>query len=436
MVHNRNETPESTNQQPDAAPLSRRSFLAGVSATAAGIAAAQPLLAHGQTRTTNTREIPDATGATDAVTDELAEVVVFDDEHQAGIRTAEQAHCSLIGFNFRAGVDADDVRRLLTLWTEDARRLTAGTAPLGDLEPEMAKAPAHLTITCGFGPGLFEVIGKPAQRPAWLEPLPAFERDELDDKWGQTDLVLQLCCDDQLTLAHAQRHMIRSAMSYVSPSWIQLGFLPQRGAREGGAPRNLFGLKDGTVNPNKDKEYNDIVWIDEGPDWLHGGTCLVLRRIAFKMFEWEKLDRASREQVFGRKLDSGAPLTGKKETDTPDYEARDSYGLPVIDPTSHMARATNPADKPNQKLRRRAYSYDLPPEPDSEDGANSGLLFICFQQDPREQFIPIQQRLDTIDRLNQWVTHIGSAVYACPPGTDAQGAKGRDTYWGQSLLEG
>jgi iron-dependent peroxidase len=62
------------------------------------------------------------------------------------------------------------------------------------------------------------------------------------------------------------------------------------------------------------------------------------------------------------------------------------------------------------------------------------LVFICFQKDPREQFIPIQERLDEGDRINQWTTHIGSAVFFCPPGVDEAGGD-RGKYWGAGLFD-
>ena len=42
------------------------------------------------------------------------------------------------------------------------------------------------------------------------------------------------------------------------------------------------------------------------------------------------------------------------------------------------------------------------------------------------------------DRLNEWTTHIGSAVYWIPPGTaaSADAAAGRDAYWGETVLAG
>lgn len=159
---------------------------------------------------------------------------------------------------------------------------------------------------------------------------------------------------------------------------------------------------------------------------------------------WEILDRASRELSIGRDLAEGAPLTGTAEFDEPDFAAIDHTGLPVIDPAGHMTRARAPESNPEQVIRRRSYNYDLPPDPElsralETEGvpvlSNSGQVFICFQQDPTLQFVPVQQRLDAADRLNQWITHIGSAVYVLPAGVSASDAT-RDSYWGAALLEG
>ena len=39
---------------------------------------------------------------------------------------------------------------------------------------------------------------------------------------------------------------------------------------------------------------------------------MVVRRIRMNVDTWEKLDRSSRENAVGRKLDTGAPLPVKK----------------------------------------------------------------------------------------------------------------------------
>lgn len=161
---------------------------------------------------------------------------------------------------------------------------------------------------------------------------------------------------------------------------------------------------------------------------------MVVRRIAMNLDEWEILDRTSREVSVGRTLDSGAPLTGGDEFTDPNFEARDSYGLPVIDPASHMARSRAPEAHPEQVILRRSFNYDLPPDPTSEELSNAGLVFICFQKNPDKQFTPIQQRLDDHDRLNQWITHIGSAVFFIPPGTNPDDPHS-DDFWGAGLLK-
>ena len=51
--------------------------------------------------------------------------------------------------------------------------------------------------------------------------------------------------------------------------------------------------------------------------------------------------------------------------------------------------------------------------------SNAGLLFITFQRDIDEQFVPVQKRLEKPDLLNKWTTPIGSAVFAILPGCRA-----------------
>jgi deferrochelatase/peroxidase EfeB len=59
----------------------------------------------------------------------------------------------------------------------------------------------------------------------------------------------------------------------------------------------------------------------------------------------------------------------------------------------------------------------------------AGLIFIAFQRDPRTGFIKIFDKMSKFDLLNQFTTHIGSGIFACPPGI----AKGE--FIGQSLFE-
>jgi len=250
------DTPTKTTNQPHTLPpqVSRRGFILGA-ATAAAAAGTTGLAACGNTSRNTAAANGDPTQAFLA-----DDIVPFDGAHQAGIDTPGQAHLNIIAFTLRAGITIDDVRRLMTVWTEDARQLTRGHNPIGSLEPELATIPANLTITCGFGPRFFDIIGKTDQRPEWLKPIPVFSKDKLEDAWGEADLALQICCDDPLTLAFATRHMTRAGGKMLETRWMQQGFLNARGATDPGTtPRNLFGQKDGTVNPQSPTEYDDYV---------------------------------------------------------------------------------------------------------------------------------------------------------------------------------
>ncbi|MHC9966654.1 Dyp-type peroxidase, partial [Corynebacterium diphtheriae] len=79
-------------------------------------------------------------------------------------------------------------------------------------------------------------------------------------------------------------------------------------------------------------------------------------------------------------------------------------------------------------------SLDFEPQPKSSMN-NYNQFKTTVLQPPIEskQFIPIQQRLDASDRLNEWIKHIGSAVYAIFPGTDQK--KTEASIWGAALFD-
>lgn len=335
---------------------------------------------------------------------------------------SESAHAVFIGLDLAPDVDRDRIASLLRLLHDDAARLTQGAAPIGDQEPELAELPANLAVTFGFGPGLVERVN-PAARPEWLAQLPAFSIDALEDRWSEGDLLLLVTGDDPLAVAHAQRMLLKDARAYTTIRWQQQGFRNAHGvAKPATTQRNLFGQLDGTANATPgDNEFATIVRTTE-PGWLAGGTTLVLRRIAMNLETWDEVDRPGREAAVGRRLDTGAPLTGVHERDEPDFAALTPQGFTVINSASHVRRAR--PDDPTQRIFRQTYNYDIPVSPAAGEDAvggrgaqvsNSGILFASFQANPTLQFVPIQQRLADADLLNTWTTPIGSAVFAIPP---------------------
>lgn len=171
--------------------------------------------------------------------------------HQGGIATTPQAHAQFVGLNLKEGTDRGGLAGILRVWTEDAARLASGTAALADTEPELAAVPARLTVTVGLGVGAFTAAAAEHHAPVWLHPLPAFPIDRLDEtRWGQTDLLLQICADDPVTVAHATRVLIKNVRTRVSVAWTQRGFRnASRSQPAGTTVRNLMGQIDGTTNP-------------------------------------------------------------------------------------------------------------------------------------------------------------------------------------------
>ena len=45
---------------------------------------------------------------------------------------------------------------------------------------------------------------------------------------------------------------------------------------------------------------------------------------------------------------------------------------------------------------------------------DAGLFFICYQRDPRTGFIKIFDKMAKLDMMNQFVTHVGGGLFACP----------------------
>lgn len=397
------------------ARLSRRGLLLG--GAAAGVGAAGGALAH--------RWAAEPAAAPQAPPLNGTLTVPFHGVRQAGVETPPQTHGTFVALDLEPAADADAVGRLLRLLSDDAARLARGEPALADTEPELARVPARLTTTFGFGRGLVERVD-PDAVPDWLGPLPEFGHDRLDPAWGEADLLLQVCADDPVTVSHAVRMLLKDARAFARVRWTQSGFRRAHGSQpEGTSMRNLMGQVDGTVNPAPGTgDFDHLVWGGDPPRWLRGGTGLVLRRIATHLDTWDELDRPAREAVIGRRLDNGAPLTGAEEHDEADLEATDGSGLTVIADFAHIRRART--DDPDQRIFRRAYNYDER----GSGGEEAGLLFASFQADPLRQFVPIQRRLDELDLLNEWVTAVGSAVFAVPPGCPEGG------YVGQALLEG
>jgi deferrochelatase/peroxidase EfeB len=193
-------------------------------------------------------------------------------------------------------------------------------------------------------------------------------------------------------------------------------------------PRNLMGFKDGTRNIDARDEnvMGRHVWIgeEEPQRWVRGGSYLVSRKIKMRMEQWDRDRLGDQQDVFGRYKGSGAPLTGHREFDTPDFAAK-SGGAYVIPDDAHI-RLAAPENNKGLRILRRGYSYTDGIDKTTGD-LLGGLFFIAFMNSP-DRFVTLQRVLGAHDALNEYIQHIGSGVFAVPPGL----AAGQD--WGRQLF--
>jgi deferrochelatase/peroxidase EfeB len=130
-------------------------------------------------------------------------------------------------------------------------------------------------------------------------------------------------------------------------------FIPGVGPKQ--TPRNLMGFKDGTSNPSIDDlaAMEKFVWVgNEGPDWMRGGSYVVLRRIRIALEHWDRMPLYFQEQAIGRHKYSGAPLGLRNEFDPLDLNAADKDGNPVIPESAHVRLAAAARNDGAQILRR------------------------------------------------------------------------------------
>ncbi len=300
-------------------------------------------------------------------------------------------------------------------------------APPQDTGETLGLPPANLTITFGFGPGLFDRpgLGLAGRRPPALKPLPVLPGDELNALQSGGDICVQACADDPQVVFHAVRNLARIGRGTVAMRWSQLGFgRTSATSRAQKTPRNLFGMKDGTANVRaEDREAMDrFVWVRDGSAWMRGGSYLVARRIRMLLEVWDRSSLEDQEMTIGRRKYGGAPLGEEDEFDPLPLDRTAPGGEPVIPADAHV-RLAAAAENEGVQILRRGYSFT--------DGVDerlgeleAGLFFICFQRDPERQFVALQRKLGAHDALNEYIRHVGSAVFAVPGGAPPGGFVG------------
>jgi deferrochelatase/peroxidase EfeB len=409
--------------------LTRRRLLAsaGIGAAGVGLGAGGYLIGHDAAEA----DAAESTGA-----------VPFYGDHQAGIATAVQDRLFFASFDLETESKAE-LRELMEAWSSAAQEMTEGKmigtyagnrdelAPAEDTGEAFGLAASNLTITFGFGPAIFDrpQLGLGSQRPAVLRPLPPLPGDELNGLESDGDICVQACADDPQVVFHAVRNLARIGRGTVTLRWSQLGFgRTSSTSRSQETPRNLFGMKDGTANIKAEdqKAMEEYVWVDEGPAWMRGGSYVVTRRIRMNLEVWDRSALQDQERTIGRRKYSGAPLGEEDEFDPLPLEEKGDDGTPVIPADSHV-RLASATENDGLRILRRGYSFTDGVD-ESLGELEAGLFFIAFQRDPEKQFVVLQRKLGVHDALNEYIKHVGSAVFAVPGGVKLGG------YVGEALL--
>ena len=349
------------------------------------------------------------------------EEISFYGEHQAGITTPMQKNIYFVVLDLHS-TDKEEVIQMFKDWTDYSSKLVDGELvkkdgsnallPPSDTGETVGLNPYRLTLTFGVSADFLKKMGLEKKRPKEFRDLPPFPKEQLQEKYTGGDIVIQACADDEQVAFHAVRNLVRKARNTVTMKWSQSGFAAI-GDRMS-TPRNLFGFKDGTANVTKEKDFDQVIWTDSD-DWMKGGTYMAVRRIQMYLETWDRTNLQEQENTFGRYKESGAPF-GKKD----EFDEVDLALLPV---DSHVRLAK----EVNKPIYRRSYSYS--------DGIvektgqfDTGLLFLAFQKNP-DSFVKVQTNLGAQDKMNEYVTHIGSGLFACFAGVK------KGEYLGQKLFE-
>jgi deferrochelatase/peroxidase EfeB len=366
--------------------------------------------------------------------------------HQIGVLEHPAPHGLLAAFTC---VDGDRAALAETFreLSGEVDALMAGRVP-PETDPElpppdsgvlMEVTDPGLMVTVSVGASLFDDrYGLAERKPSELVTMPFLANDRLDPARSHGDVLLSLQGKEQDVCVHALRRIMRRTRSGLVLHWMQDTFTrpdakPKVGQTQS---RNLLGFKDGTANPDAaDQSLMDtLVWTSTSdaalgvagrePAWTVGGTYQVVRLIRMMVERWDRAALEEQESIFGRHKVTGAPLSGDRETDTPDY-AGDPEGKRI--PLTAHIRLANPRDDrtKDKVLVRRGMSYSR-----GMDGAgllDQGLAFVSYQR-RLSHFLEANERLKG-EALEEYVRPEGGGFFYVLPGVVEIG-----DWLGRSLL--
>ena len=240
------------------------------------------------------------------------------------------------------------------------------TVALPDSGEALGLPPARLTVTFGFGAGLFVKDGKDryglaaaaaggAGRSAALQRRPV----GAETRTGG-DLSVQACADDPQVAFHAVRQLARLADDVAEMRWAQTGFMPGFGAKQHAAqPDGLQGRHQQPAGRPIRRR-----WTRSSGSATKGRTGCAAAAISSRAASASRSSTgtapksAFQEQTVGRHKHVRRAARQARTSSTPlDLEATDKDGNPVIPENAHV-RLAAAASNDGAQILRRPYSYN------------------------------------------------------------------------------
>ena len=333
---------------------------------------------------------------------------------------------------------------LLKDWTAAAARMTAGRdageigavngmpeAPPDDTGEALGLPPSGLTLTIGFGPTLFrDAAGKdrfgiaataPAgpRRPAALPGRRARRRDlrrrPLRPGLRQRPAGRRARHPQPGPDRHGrgQRPLVAARLrAYV------LDVARRRRPR---ATCSASRTAPPTSRPRRPTCSREHLWVQAGRRSGVDG-----RRLVPGHPQDPDADRDLGPLLAGRAGDDHRPAQGHRRAAGPGARSSTRSTSPPRAPTANRCRRDlpRPARPPGRQRRGPAAAPRATTSstaPTGSAGSNAGLFFIAYQRDPRTAFVPVQRNLARHDEMNEYLRHVSSGLFACPPGVSDAG---------------
>ena len=218
-------------------------------------------------------------------------------------------------------------------------------------------------------------------------------------------------------------HRLRARAHPLVADGLRAHVAHDLGAADAAQPLRLQGRHERTSSPTTAPRSTSTSGSRHPtrPAWMAGGSYLVARKIAMLIETWDRVRLSEQNAIIGRDKGEGAPLVGRRRVHRAGLRRDGCRGRRAHARGRVTCASRIPTLNDGIRILRRGYNF--------VDGNNdlgrldAGLFFLSYQRAP-EQFVRLQRSLST-DVMNEYIRHVGSGVWAVPPGATPGVLRGR-----------